>query len=319
MFAARHVRAGYARIMAVVREEKGSNMMPPLSSANEGVMALIPAFNEEGAIGQVVEGVRRAMPGAHIVVIDDCSTDGTAAAASAAGAHVVRLPCNLGIGGAVPTGLKFARERLYDVVVRLDGDGQHDPAEIPALYELLKKGQADVVIGSRFLGMDEPRVRIPMSRLLGIKTFAFLVSLLTRQQATDTTSGFMCMNRQAVALLADFLPQDYPEVEGRIILHKAGLAVAETPACMRARVAGISSITAWRSIYYAVKVSIAVLICAMKDIPLAPKGASEDAHYWYGKERENDHDSSRSAHRRHPIQPYPVVGDRAADTEAQTT
>jgi glycosyltransferase involved in cell wall biosynthesis len=247
------------------------------------------------------------MPDADIVVIDDSSTDLTAEAARSAGAHVIRLPCNLGIGGAVQTGLKFARERMYDVVIRLDGDGQHDPAEIPALYELLKKGPADVVIGSRFLGVDESRVSIPMSRLLGIKTFAFLVSLLTRQKATDTTSGFMCMNRQAVSILADFLPQDYPEVEGRIILHKAGLAVAETPACMRARVAGISSITAWRSIYYAVKVSIAVLICAMKDIPLAPK------------EREHDHDSSRSAHRRHPVQPHPVAGDRAVDTEAQTT
>lgn len=265
------------------------------------IMILIPAYNEEGAVHQVVREVHSILPQADIVVVDDGSTDHTARVAEAAGAMVVRLPCNLGIGGAVQTGLKFAWHHGYDAVIRLDGDGQHNSGDVPTLYAALKTGRADVVIGSRFMG-EECDMRIPFSRQLGIKTFAFLVSLVTRQRATDTTSGFMCMNRYAIQVLADYLPQDYPEVEGRIILHKAGLTTLELPAEMRARRAGVSSIDSWRSIYYAMKVSIAVLIGAMKDIPRVHK------------ELEYDADSFATARRRYRHQPYPVAGDRAADS-----
>jgi glycosyltransferase involved in cell wall biosynthesis len=269
-------------------------------------MVLLPAYNEEGAIGHVIEGVRQVLPKAAIIVIDDCSTDNTVKVARKAGATVVCIPCNLGIGGAVQTGFKFAREHNYDVVVRLDGDGQHDPDEIPALYAALMSGRADAVFGSRFIGKDSD-MSIPIGRRLGIKTFAFLVTLLTRQRATDTTSGFMCLNRYAVGVLADFLPQDYPEVEGRIILHKAGLSTLELPALMRSRIAGMSSINSWRSIYYAAKVSVAALIGALKVVPVVQKELEHGSH------------SNYSTNSRYSGQSYSIASDRSTDTEAQTT
>lgn len=280
--------------------------MSPLPQHAEHLMVLIPAYNEEGAIGHVVDGVHQVLPHANIVVIDDCSTDNTAEVARTAGAIVVSLPCNLGIGGAVQTGFKFAREHNFDIVVRLDGDGQHDPDEAPLLLAALSAGRSDAVFGSRFLGKDN-EMEIPISRRLGIKTFAFLVTLLTRQKATDTTSGFMCLNRYAIDVLADQLPQDYPEVEGRIILHKAGLTTLELPVVMRSRFAGMSSINSWRSIYYAMKVSIAALICAIKDVPVVKKELEYDSH------------SHNSASRRYLGKSYSIAGDRPTDSEAQIT
>ena len=280
--------------------------MAPIAIRAERIMALIPAYNEEGSIATVVNGVRQVLPQADIVVIDDCSTDRTSAVARDAGAVVVRIPCNLGIGGAVQTGLQFAREHTDDVVIRLDGDGQHDPEEIPMLFAAVKTGQADAVFGSRFIG-KESTMTIPLSRRIGIKTFAFLVTALTGQKATDTTSGFMGANKFAIDILADYLPQDYPEVEGRVILHKAGLTTLELPAHMRSRLAGISSINSWQSIYYAVKVSIAALIGAMKDIPVVHKELDYDNH------------TNNPAAGRYRNQPYSVAGDHSSDTEAQAT
>jgi glycosyltransferase involved in cell wall biosynthesis len=280
--------------------------MAPAAIRAERIMALIPAYNEEESISSVIEGVRHELPQADIVVIDDCSTDRTIEVARAAGAIVVSIPYNLGIGGAVQTGLKFAREHKYDMVIRLDGDGQHDPQEIPMLFAAVKTGRADAVFGSRFIGKDST-MTIPISRRIGIKTFAFLVTLLTGQKATDTTSGFMGANRYAIDILADYLPQDYPEVEGRIILHKAGLTTLELPAHMRSRMAGISSINSWRSIYYAVKVSIAALIGAMKDIPVVHKELDYDSY------------TVNTTAGRYRNQPYSSVGDHSSDTEAQTT
>lgn len=280
--------------------------MSPITAHINRVMVLVPAYNEEGAIAQVVAGIRQTLPQADVVVIDDCSGDATAAVARAAGATVVRLPCNLGIGGAMQTGLKFARANGYDFVVRLDGDGQHDPQEAPLLFTAVQSGQTDAAFGSRFIGKDST-MSIPFSRRLGIKTFATLVTLVTRQKATDTTSGFMCLNRFAIDILADYLPQDYPEVEGRIILHKAGLSSLELPAHMRSRQAGISSIDSWGSIYYALKVTVAGLIGAMKDIPVIQK------------EGDNEYHSPDSAAGRYRGQSFAVVGDHTTDTEAQAT
>ncbi len=280
--------------------------MSPITARAEKIMALVPAYNEEGAVAQVVEGIRKVLPQGDIVVIDDCSQDKTTAVAHDAGAIVVRLPCNLGIGGAVQTGLKFARAHGYDYVIRLDGDGQHDPQEVPLLFAAARSGKADAVFGSRFIGKDST-MSIPFSRRLGIKTFALLVTMITRQKATDTTSGFMCLNRYAVDILADYLPQDYPEVEGRIILYKAGLTSLELPAMMRSRLTGTSSIQSWQSVYYALKVSVAGLIGAMKDIPVIQKELDYDFH------------SPDSAAGRYRGQPFAVGGDRTPDTEAQTT
>lgn len=280
--------------------------MPRSPIRTNRIMALLPAYNEEGAIGHVIDEVRQVLPQADIVVIDDCSTDDTAQVAREAGVTVLSIPSNLGIGGAVQTGFKFAREYGYDIVVRLDGDGQHNAFEMPTLLAALSSGRADAVFGSRFIGKKSD-MKIPYGRRLGIKTFALIVTVLTRQRATDTTSGFMCLNRYAVSVLADYLPQDYPEVEGRIFLHKAGLTSLELPVYMRSRLAGMSSINSWRSIYYAFKVSVAALIGAMKDIPPVQKELEHDSH------------SPNSASSRYPGQSYTVASDHSTDTKAQTT
>jgi glycosyltransferase involved in cell wall biosynthesis len=231
----------------------------------ERILVIIPAFNEQGAIRDVVLGVKEALPDVDVLVINDGSRDNTTAEASAGGALVVEHPFNLGIGGAVQTGLKFARAEGYDYVIRLDGDGQHNAEEIQLFLQALRTKQADLVIGSRFLDADVDW-HIPWARRVGIRFFGRMVSLLIGNRATDTTSGFCGMSRPAVHVLATYLPQDYPDVESRVIVHKAGLNQLELPVNMRARVAGVSSINAWKSIYYAFKVSVAMFTALLKDI-----------------------------------------------------
>jgi len=241
--------------------------MPP-HRVLDRLLILIPAYNEQGASRQVVTQVRAVMPAVDVLVVDDGSSDATAREAEAAGAFVVRHPFNLCVGGAVQTGLKFAQQASYDMVIRLDGDGQHDPHDIPALYAALRSRRADVAVYSRFLETEAPAMPIPRLRRLGIYLFALAVTLLTGRRATDTTSGFIGMNRRAITTLAAYMPQDYPEVESRIILHKAGLTVLELPGRMQARLSGVSSINSWRSLYYALKVSVAVLTAILKDVPV---------------------------------------------------
>ena len=223
------------------------------------IVAVVPAYDEEAAIGAVVAEIRAVDPAIDVVVVDDGSTDRTSDAAVAAGAAVVRLPFNLGIGGAVQTGFRYALERGYDVAVRLDGDGQHDAAEISKLLEPLSRGEADVVTGSRFRD-EEDGYRPPLGRRLGITWFAKLVSLLSRQRVTDTTSGFQALNRSAIELFARDYPSDYPEVEATVLLLKHRLRLVEVPVTMREREHGSSSITLLSSIYYAIKVTLALLI-----------------------------------------------------------
>jgi glycosyltransferase involved in cell wall biosynthesis len=198
-------------------------------------------------------------PELDVLVIDDGSEDGTAASAAAAGAAVVRLPFNLGIGGAVQTGFKYALEHGYDTAIRLDGDGQHDPQEIPRLLVPLARGEADVVVGSRFAD-GSGDYRPPFARRAGIRWFARLVSLLTGQKLTDTTSGFQAVNARAIRLFASDYPHDYPEVEAAVMVVRHKLRITEVPTQMRGRETGTSSITALRSFYYAIKVTLALLV-----------------------------------------------------------
>ena len=171
----------------------------------------------------------------------------------------MKLPFNLGIGGAVQTGFKYALEHGYDTVIRLDGDGQHDPQEIPQLLAPLARGEADVVVGSRFADGNGD-YRPPFARRAGIRWFARLVSLLTGQKLTDTTSGFQAVNARAVRLFAADYPHDYPEVEAAVMVVRHKLRILEVPARMRDRETGESSITALRSLYYAIKVTLALLV-----------------------------------------------------------
>jgi glycosyltransferase involved in cell wall biosynthesis len=223
------------------------------------MVAVVPAFDEEGAIGAVIDGIHAFDPEIDVVVVDDGSTDRTAEAAAAAGAAVVRLPFNLGIGAAVQTGFRYALEREYEIALRLDGDGQHDPAELPKLLEPLDRDEADVVTGSRFRDLDGG-YRPPLARRIGITWFARLVSVLSGQRVTDTTSGFQALNRSGIALFARDYPSDYPEVEATVLVLKHRLRLVEVPVRMREREHGSSSITFIRSLYYAVKVTLALLV-----------------------------------------------------------
>jgi glycosyltransferase involved in cell wall biosynthesis len=226
-------------------------------------IAVVPAFNEEGAIGRVVDEIRAVGMPIDIVVVDDASSDETARVAAARGATVLRLPFNVGIGGAVQTGLRYALAEGYDVAVRLDGDGQHDAAELSKLLAPIERGEADIVIGSRFMD-GSGRYRPPFARRLGIRVFARLVSLLGRQRVTDTTSGFLALDRVGIALFAAEYPHDYPEVEATLVALRSGLRLTQVQVDMRERETGSSSITFVRSLYYIVKVMLAVLVASLR-------------------------------------------------------
>ena len=229
-------------------------------------VAVVPAYNEAGAIGRVVEEIRGFDPSFDVVVVDDASSDGTAAIARAHGATVLRLPFNVGIGGAVQTGFRYALREGYDRAVRLDGDGQHDASELAKLLTPLEVGEADVVIGSRFVD-PAGTYRPPLARRLGIRVFARLVSLLGRQRVTDTTSGFMALDRVGIELFASEYPHDYPEVEATLVALRSGLRLSQVQVAMRERETGSSSITFVRSLYYTAKVLLALLVASLRRYP----------------------------------------------------
>jgi glycosyltransferase involved in cell wall biosynthesis len=223
-------------------------------------IAIVPALNEETAIAQVINEIRAYDPELEIVVIDDGSPDRTAQVARAAGAHVLRLPFNLGIGGAVQTGFRYAYENGYQLAVRVDGDGQHDPAQLAAVVDPVVRGEADIVVGSRYLGRGGEGYRSTAPRRVGIRILARVVSLLTGQRITDPTSGFQALNRKAIALFAADYPHDYPEVEALVLLFRHRLRLHEVPIAMRPRAGGRSSIRTLSSTYYMVKVLLALFV-----------------------------------------------------------
>ena len=221
-------------------------------------VAIVPAYNEAGSVAQVISEIRAADPAMDVVVVDDGSGDATASIASRAGAVVLRLPFNLGIGGAVQTGYRYALENGYQIAIQVDGDGQHLPTEIPKLLEPILSGRADMVVGTRWRG--EGDYRAPLGRRIGIELFARLVSLIVRQRVTDTTSGFRAVNRTGIRLFAVDYPHDYPEVETTVLVFRHRMRMVEVPVVMRERAAGQSSITLFRSVYYVVKVTLALLV-----------------------------------------------------------
>ena len=237
-------------------------------------VAIVPALNEEETVPRVIDELRAFDPGLDVVVVDDGSTDRTAQVAAAKGARVLRLPFNLGIGGAVQTGFRFAFENGYDLVVRVDGDGQHDPAELAKVLEPVLRGDADIAVGSRFAGGAAEGYRSSRSRRVGIRILAAVVSRLVGQRVTDTTSGFQALNRRGIALFARDYPHDYPEVEATVMVFRHRLRLTEVPVAMRERGGGRSSITALRSIYYMVKVLLAIFV-GMFRRAVVPEGGSE--------------------------------------------
>ncbi|MDE3023999.1 MAG: glycosyltransferase family 2 protein [Acidobacteriota bacterium] len=222
-------------------------------------VAIVPALNEEHAVAAVVAELRAFDPGMDIVVVDDGSVDRTSAVATASGARVLRLPFNLGIGGAVQTGFRYAYEHGYDLAVRLDGDGQHDARQLGIVIEPVLRGEADIVVGSRFAATGQG-YRSSRTRRIGIRLLAWVVSRIVGQRVTDTTSGFQALNREGIALFARDYPHDYPEVEATVMVFRHRLRLREVPVSMRERAGGRSSITALRSIYYMVKVLLAIFV-----------------------------------------------------------
>jgi glycosyltransferase involved in cell wall biosynthesis len=228
------------------------------------VLVIIPAFNEAGAIAKTVREVFASGVALDVLVVDDGSLDDTALRARQEGALVVRLPFNLGIGGAVQTGYRYAKAHGYDVAVQVDGDGQHDPKYLSAVISPVVGGSADMVIGSRFMEGSHG-FRSSAARRLGIGFFSFLIRLLTGVVVTDPTSGFRACGRRLIDVFAGFYPQDYPEPEAIVVAQRLGYKVREVPVAMRARETGVSSISFLKPVYYMIKVSGAILLHTLKD------------------------------------------------------
>ena len=227
---------------------------------------IIPALNEADSIAYVMGQVREHAPWADIAVINDGSTDQTGSIAAACGAVVLQMPYNVGIGSAMQAGFIYAHRNGYEVAVQNDGDGQHNPAEIPLLVRALLDSGADLVIGSRYI--EDRGYITPVERRIGIHILAWLVSLISGQRFTDPTSGFRASNRRAIQLCAALYPYDYPEPESIPLLHRAGLRLSEIPVTMNPRYGGKSSITPLRSAYYMVKVILAILIGLLRKAPV---------------------------------------------------
>jgi glycosyltransferase involved in cell wall biosynthesis len=236
-------------------------------------LAIVPAHNEAAAITSTVEEIHRFAPDFDVLVVDDGSTDITARRAVSAGAKVVRLPFNLGIGGAVQTGYVYAQEHGYEIAVQIDGDGQHDPRYIHDLLRRLRaSSDLNMVTGSRFLEPDGDGHRSSAPRRLGILIFAGLVSMITGRRVTDPTSGLRMTNRVGIELFARDYPHDYPEVEAILLMHAHRLESCEVPVLMRARTSGVSAISSTQPLYYMVKVLLAVFIGLFRSHPTVEPG-----------------------------------------------
>jgi hypothetical protein len=224
---------------------------------NPKVLIIIPAHNEAASIAGVIDDIRSSLA-AGIVVIDDGSSDDTARIAIEAGVEVLTLPFNLGIGSAMQTGYQFAEREGYDIAVQTDGDGQHKASHIPELLEPILQGESNMVVGSRYLAPES--YSGSMGRRAGTALFSRLLSLMLRQRLTDATSGFRALDRQLIELFAHDYPRDYPEVEALLTTHMARLRIKEVPVTMRPRGGGRSSINNFRSVYYMVKVLLALMV-----------------------------------------------------------
>jgi hypothetical protein len=234
-----------------------------------GTLVFIPAWNEAGPVASVIRGVRERLPDVDVLVVDDGSTDETAARAAEAGAAVASLPFNQGLGAALQTGYLYALREGYDFCAHLDADGQHPPAEVARLLEEVRADRADLVIGSRFHEdgaetgneeIDGEDYRATISRRIGISVFRFFLTLATRQRFTDTTSGMRAANRRVMELFSENYSPDFAEIESLQLAVREGLRVEEVPVRMLERAGGSSFLTPLRSLFFIFKGLIVLLV-----------------------------------------------------------
>lgn len=225
-------------------------------------LVIIPAYNEEGNIIKTVTDIQKHAPSFDYVVVNDCSKDNTLKICLEQGYPVLNLPCNMGIGGGVQTGYLYAARNGYDLAVQFDGDGQHNAAYLEEMAEKLESEKLDMLIGSRYI--QKQGFQSSGARRMGIKYFTGLIKLVTGATITDPTSGMRMVNAETIALFAEDYPKDYPEPESVVTLLKKKKKVKELPVTMNAREEGVSSISPVKAVYYMIKVSIAILIAAVR-------------------------------------------------------
>jgi hypothetical protein len=235
-------------------------VIPP--STPDSLLVIVPALNEEAAIGGVVSEIRQHVPGVPVLVIDDCSSDNTIAVARQTGAEVLPMPHHLGLGGCVQAGYKLAYELGFQYVIRVDGDGQHDPRDISRVFEKLKTSGCEMVIGSRFVADNGSRTGAVRS--LGIRFFRLVLRPVLGKEVHDPTSGFVGVNRRALNVFRDSFPLEYPEIEALVVLQRRRFRFEEVPCQMRPRTTGRSSITALKSLYYVLHVLLGVFVNVLK-------------------------------------------------------
>ncbi|HER1267998.1 TPA: glycosyltransferase family 2 protein [Streptococcus pyogenes] len=225
-------------------------------------LIIIPAYNESSNIVNTIRTIESDAPDFDYIIIDDCSTDNTLAICQKQGFNVISLPINLGIGGAVQTGYRYAQRCGYDVAVQVDGDGQHNPCYLEKMVEVLVQSSVNMVIGSRFITKEG--FQSSFARRIGIKYFTWLIALLTGKKITDATSGLRLIDRSLIDRFANHYPDDYPEPETVVDVLVSHFKVKEIPVVMNERQGGVSSISLTKSVYYMIKVTLAILVVRLK-------------------------------------------------------
>ncbi|ACZ31583.1 glycosyl transferase family 2 [Xylanimonas cellulosilytica DSM 15894] len=241
------------------------------------LLVVVPAWNEEVTIGAVIAEITQEVPSADILVVNDGSSDGTVAAARAAGAAVLDLPLNLGVGGAMRAGFKYAQREGYDLAVQVDADGQHDPRHVHALWQTMQSEGADIVIGARFAGEGDYEVRGPRRWAMGL--LALVLSRVCRTRLTDTTSGFKLMSARAIRVFASNYPAEYlgDTIEALVIAARARLTVRQVAVSMRPRAGGAPSHNPWKAAVFLLRAFFALLISLSRPSAPLPEPAGEGA------------------------------------------
>lgn len=225
-------------------------------------LVIIPAYNEEKSIENTVRDIEENAPEFDYIIVNDCSKDATLEICRGKGMYVLNLPVNLGIGGAVQTGYLYALQNKYDYAIQFDGDGQHDAKYLHEMRDYMIQNQTDMLIGSRYITKEG--FQSSSLRRFGIRYFSVLIKLLTKARVTDPTSGMRMVNKDIIAIYANTYPKDYPEPESVVAILQMGKKVEEYPVIMRERKEGVSSISPLKSVYYMIKVTLAILVENMR-------------------------------------------------------